>query len=275
MTSNDIRENVREGYGEVARRSKDGACCGPTCCGGNVGRDDHAIGLGYDEADLGVIPEGANLGLGCGNPTAIAALEPGEVVVDLGSGAGMDAFLAAHRVGETGQVIGVDMTTEMLAKARDLASERGVSDYVEFRRGYIEDLPVTSESVDVILSNCVINLSTDKDAVFREAFRVLKPGGRLAISDICLTAPLMDEIRESASGYLACISGALLADEYEAAIEEAGFVDITWTRTSAAGFLDEEVIDPVLKESVESIDPDALESARDHLWSYKFSAGKP
>jgi arsenite methyltransferase len=271
MSAKDIRESVRAGYGEVARRADEASCCGP----GPSSRGEHARGLGYEDIDLGAIPEEANLGLGCGNPSALAALSAGEVVLDLGSGAGMDAFLAAARVGEDGQVIGVDMTPEMLARARDLASQREMSHFVEFRRGYIEDLPVTSESVDVVLSNCVINLSTDKEAVFSEAFRVLKPGGRLAISDICLTAPLPEEVRELAGAYVACISGAMLAADYEAAVAKAGFVDINWTRTEAAALFDSGCVDPVMAEAIDQIGSDTLDEIRENLWSYKFSARKP
>lgn len=271
MSSSDTREKVREGYGEVARRAGATSCCGPSV----DNRGEHARTLGYEEIDLGAIPEEANLGLGCGNPSAIAALAPGEVVVDLGSGAGMDAFLAASKVGEEGQVIGVDMTPEMLARARDLASERGVSHFVEFRRGYIEDLPVTDESVDVILSNCVINLSPDKPTVFAETFRILKAGGRLAISDICLTAPLPEEVRDSDGAYVACISGAMLAADYQTAIEDAGFVDVEWTRTDASALFDGCCVDPVLQEAIEQLPAERLEEIRESLWSYKFSARKP
>ena len=274
MKNEDIREHVRSGYGEVARRSS--SCCGTSsCCDDDTPAHKQAISLGYAKDDLAAIPEDANLGLGCGNPSAIAGLEPGETVLDLGSGAGMDAFLAASKVGETGQVIGVDMTPEMLARARDTASRRGVSHFVEFRRGLIEDLPVTSDSVDVILSNCVINLSPDKEKVFAEAFRVLKPGGRLAVSDIVLSEPLPEALLGIGASYTACISGAMLASDYKQTMEQAGFVDIEYTRSDAAFLVDGVCSDPVFEDAIEGVDPADLEAARENLWSYRYFARKP
>ncbi len=286
MTNNDdIRIRVKEGYGQAAHRSGEG-CCGPSsdqrsspetsggCCGSSDQADDHALKIGYDEADLEAIPEEANLSLGCGNPAAIAELSEGETVLDLGSGAGMDAFLAAAKVGEAGHVIGVDMTPEMLGRARDTASRRGVNHFVEFRRGYIEDLPVTDESVDVILSNCVINLSPDKQKVFEEAWRVLKPGGRLAVSDICLSAPLPESIVELDAAYVACISGALVADDYEEAMRRAGFVNIEAERTDASALFDGSCSDPVVADAVNEVDPQDMEKLRDRLWSYRYTAEK-
>ena len=264
----EIRQRVRDGYAEAAGQSA-GGCCG----GGDTGS--HALDIGYDESELDAIPEEANLGLGCGNPSAIAELEKGEVVLDLGSGAGMDAFLAAEQVGETGEVIGVDMTPEMLGRARDAASRRGVSQFVEFRRGFIEDLPVVDESVDALLSNCVINLSTEKSRVFREAYRVLVPGGRLAVSDICLSQQLPREVRQLEAGYVACVSGALLIDDYRRAIEEAGFVDVTAEKTDAAPLVDGWSQDPVLGEAFETLDDEQIEAVRERIWSIRFSARRP
>jgi SAM-dependent methyltransferase len=213
-----IRQAVRASYGAVARASGSG-CCGtqPASIAGQR--------LGYAVSELADVPEGANLGLGCGNPQAIADLKPGETVLDLGSGAGFDCFLAARAVGEHGQVIGVDMTPDMISKARGNAQQGGY-DNVEFRLGEIESLPVADNLVDIILSNCVINLSADKGRVFREAFRVLKPGGRLAISDVVATAVLPDEVRRDAHLYSCCIGGAALIDELEAHLQAAGFTHI-------------------------------------------------
>ena len=265
MESNEIRESVRSGYGEAAEKS--GGCgCGPDPDGS------YARELGYDDAALDAIPDEANLGLGCGNPSAIAELSEGETVLDLGSGAGMDAFLAASEVGDRGHVIGVDMTPEMLGRARDAASRQDISHFVEFRRGYIEDLPVTDASVDVVLSNCVINLSTDKHQVFREAHRVLRPGGRLAVSDICLSEPLPDEIVDIEAAYLACISGAMPIDDYRRAMEDAGFVDIEVEKTDASALIDGACADPVLGEALGALSDELIESVRESLWSVRFSA---
>lgn len=223
MKEEDIHKQVRSAYGQVARQG--GCGCGTGCCGTGRSVESVSLGIGYSEEDLEQAPEGANLGLGCGNPVALASLREGEVVLDLGSGAGFDSFLAAERVGPTGRVIGVDMTAEMLDKARENAKKSGRAN-VEFRLGEIEHLPVADSSVDVILSNCVINLSTDKSQVFCEAFRVLRPGGRLMVSDIVLTAPLPAPLAESALLYSSCVAGALLKTEYLGHIAGAGFTEI-------------------------------------------------
>jgi len=221
-TSDTLRSAVRETYGKIAEQS--GSCCSGGC-GTSTLVGTNAERLGYSTQDADAVPEGANLGLGCGNPQAIAALQSGETVLDLGSGAGFDAFLAARAVGDSGRVIGVDMTHEMLAKARDNAIKAGYVN-VEFRLGEIEHLPVADASVDVIISNCVINLSPDKPQVFREAFRVLHPGGRLAISDIVASAELPEDVRRDLALYTGCMAGASPIDELDAMLREAGFTDI-------------------------------------------------
>ena len=220
-TNEDVRAAVREQYGDIAKSSGGGGCA-PSCCGPGA---QASLALGYDQQDLDAVPEGANMGLGCGNPQAIAALKPGEVVLDLGSGGGFDCFLAAKQVGETGRVIGVDMTAEMVSKARKNAVTMGL-DNVEFRLGEIEHLPLPDNTVDVIMSNCVINLSPDKPAVFRDAYRVLKPGGRLAISDVVATAEFPPEIRDSVQALTGCLAGASPVTNVEQYLRDAGFETI-------------------------------------------------
>lgn len=225
MNQEDIKKTVRDGYARIAKTS--GSCCLPSvscCCGGQtveiISRD-----IGYSTEDLKNVPEGANLGLGCGNPIALASLQEGEILVDLGSGAGFDCFLAARQVGDSGRVIGVDMTPEMLDKARQNASKGGYAN-VEFRLGEIENLPVADNTANIIISNCVINLSPDKGRVFQEAFRILKPGGRLMVSDIVLLKPLPDVLKSSIEAYIGCVSGAEMKEDYINAIKAAGFQDV-------------------------------------------------
>jgi arsenite methyltransferase len=216
-----VKAAVRETYGRIASEEQTAGCCGTSgCCG--PGAQTSSSALGYSASERQTAPEGSDLGLGCGNPQAIAELQPGERVLDLGSGAGFDAFLAARQVGPSGSVIGVDMTPEMITRARGHISTTDLQ-HVEFRLGEIEHLPVADESVDVIMSNCVINLSTDKPAVFREAFRVLAPGGRLAISDIVAIRELPDAVRNDLEAYAGCVSGAALVADVEALLVEAGF----------------------------------------------------
>jgi SAM-dependent methyltransferase len=224
-TSDRIRATVRQAYGAVATERQGGCCGGTSCCGVAESSSRH---LGYSDADLAAVPDGADLGLGCGNPQAIAALKPGERVLDLGSGAGFDAFLAARQVGPTGFVIGVDMTPQMVARARANAARTGFGP-VDFRLGDIEHLPVDEASVDVIMSNCVINLAPVKAAVFREAFRVLVPGGRLAISDVVAIGQVPEAIARDPAAYAGCVAGAAPVSDLEQIIREAGFEDVRVT----------------------------------------------
>jgi len=223
-----VREKVREVYGKIATAGAGGSdCCAPSCCSEAEPAPADGISrtLGYSDAEMAGVPEGANLGLGCGNPQAIAALEPGETVLDLGSGGGFDCFLAAKAVGETGSVIGVDMTPEMIARARGNAARAGVPN-VDFRLGEIEHVPVADGSVDVIISNCVINLSPDKAAVFSEAFRVLTPGGRPAVSDVVAPVELPPEVRNDLELHAGCVAGAATIEDLEGLLTRAGFVDV-------------------------------------------------
>lgn len=216
-SAENVREKVRQRYGATATGE---SSCADDCCT-NTSSD----ALGYSAEDAATAPEAANLGLGCGNPLAIASLQPGQTVLDLGSGAGFDCFLAARAVGNNGRVIGVDMTQEMIAKAQENARKNGYTN-VEFRLGEIEALPVDDNSVDVIISNCVINLSPEKPRVFRESFRVLKPGGRLALTDIVATAPLPKDVAEDWSAYTGCMAGASQIADLEKMLRDAGFGEI-------------------------------------------------
>jgi SAM-dependent methyltransferase len=274
----EIRQVVRESYAKVARAgtiasgvSPAAPCCGESsapetdatasCCGpSNASAAQMSAVMGYAKEDIEGAPEGANLGLGCGNPVALASLEPGETVVDLGSGGGLDCFLAAKQVGATGQVIGVDMTPDMVSRARANAEEMGTG-HVEFRLGEIEHLPVADDSADLVMSNCVINLSPDKPSVYKDAFRVLKPGGRLAIADILATAVLPEEVQENLALVAACIGGAATLADTEDMLTQVGFQDIRITPKEASRKLIREWVpgtnagDYVVSAYIEAVKP--------------------
>jgi len=274
MKDPDVKKIVKDRYSKIANQGL--SCCGPTstCCSSGNMAQAISRGIGYSDEEMGSVPEGANLGLGCGNPVALASLKEGDIVLDLGSGAGFDCFLAADKVGKNGKVIGVDMTSEMVTKARENARKGGYSN-VEFRLGEIENLPAADSSVDVIISNCVINLSPDKKQVFADAFRVLKPGGRIMISDIVLLRDLPDVVLNSIEAYVSCISGAMLKDEYLKAIKDAGLKDVT--------IIDETVFpvdymlnDPIAQEVIGKLDISSQEikDIADSVVSVKVSAIK-
>lgn len=274
MKEEKIKKIVRESYGQIAKQG--GSCCSlpSSCCGESNIITEISKRIGYTERDLEIVPEGSNLGLGCGNPVALASLREGDIVLDLGAGAGFDCFLAANRVGEKGRVIGVDMTPEMLEKARENARRGGYSN-TEFRLGEIENLPVADNYVDVIISNCVINLSPDKNRVFREAYRVLKPGGRLIISDIVLLMDLPVEIKNSLAAYVSCVAGALTKEEYLRAIREAGFREVKVVEETPfpIGWMEN---DPLLKKAAEKLNlsPEKTRALSQGVESVKISASK-
>ena len=260
MTNTPIHDAVREHYSERARNAD--SCCAPdstsACC--------DSKNVLYPEELLTVLPDDvASFSLGCGDPITLAALQPGQIVLDLGSGGGLDCFLAAKKVGANGHVIGVDMTPEMLARARSSAERMGVTN-VEFRHGYLEALPVDDNSIDVTISNCVINLSPDKAKVFNEVFRVLKPGGKLAVSDIVTDGPLPDAIKQSLSMWAGCVAGAVDAKDYIAMMENAGFTNITITPT----FFDKETVNEAIQDVGDQIDLSSV--SRDELYKTVYSA---
>lgn len=256
-TNSSIHETVRQHYAE--RIKNNASCCGPDACSCS----DSTL---YPADLLSTLPGGESaISYGCGDPVTLATLEPGQVVLDLGSGAGLDCFFAAKKVGETGKVIGVDMTPEMLERARSSAKRMNINN-VEFRQGYIEELPVDSDSVDVVISNCVINLSPAKESVFAETFRVLKPGGKLAVSDIVTDGDLPEVIRKSLSAWAGCVAGAVDAKEYIAMMEAAGFVNIAVTPV----YFDKDTVDGAINDVKDLIDLDTI--SRDKVYKAVFSA---
>ena len=248
MKKEKTQEIVRESYGKIAQ-NQESCGCGPR----GPDAKEFAQTIGYSEEELRAIPAEANLALSCGNPTALASLREGEVVLDLGSGAGFDSFLAATQVGQNGKVIGVDMTPEMVAKARDNAKKNRVEN-VEFRLGEIENLPMEDNSVDAVISNCVINLSADKPRVFHEIYRVLKPGGRIAVSDIALLKELPEKIRQSIDAYVGCVGGAIVVDEYRRIVEASGLKDINISVKDSSVCIDPETKDPVGRALLDNLD---------------------
>jgi len=265
MTADKTRTIVREHYANVSTKN---VGCAPGCCGPMPA--DQSLSLGYTEGDLAAVPEGADLGLGCGNPNAIAALSPGETVLDLGSGGGFDCFLAARAVGPTGKVIGVDMTPEMITRARENARKINATN-VDFRLGEIEHLPVADQTVDAIMSNCVINLSPEKEAVFSEALRVLKPGGRLAISDVVAIAAIPPELQAQAAALAGCISGATPLAELEQMLTRVGFVAIKVTIAPRSA----EIVDSWLEGASRFIASATIEATRPDPNAKKASACCP
>jgi len=270
-----VRDTVRESYAEIARNQASGRVKS-RCCGGPNTVTTTAQAVGYSEAELAELPEGANMGLSCGNPTALASLKPGEVVLDLGSGGGFDAFIAGRRVGAEGRVIGVDMTPDMLSAARgNVEAYRASSglDNVEFRLGEIEHLPVADASVDVVISNCVINLSPDKSQVWGEIARVLRPGGRVAVSDLALLRPLPPTIAEMVEALVGCVAGAVLLDETRRMVAEAGLVDVEIEEKS--GYVDAMVEweDPLFRKIIDALPEDLTPG--EYITSASITARRP
>src|ERR1017187_3237138 len=277
MDKESVREKVREGYGKIA--VSESACCGSgvSCCGSSPAAAEELVRhIGYSSDDLAVLPAGANMGLSCGNPTAIAALQSGEFVLDLGAGGGFDVFIAGRKLGSSGRAIGVDMTPEMLAKARRNAAEyreRTGLDNVEFRLGEIEHLPVADASIDVVISNCVINLSPDKSQVWREMARVLKPGGRVAVSDLALLKPLPQGVRAMVEAVVGCVAGAVLVKETERMAKEAGLADIRLNAKKDYMEAMTDWQDPLYVKILEHLP--AGTKASDYVTSLEVSARKP
>lgn len=268
MQEEKVRQSVREGYAEIATT-------GSGCCGSSR-PDKLAAGVGYSQEELAALPEGANMGLSCGNPTALAGLKPGQVVLDLGSGAGFDVFIAARKIGPTGNSIGVDMTPQMLDKARSsiavFQQKTGLSN-VEFRLGEIEHLPVADASVDVVISNCVINLSPDKPQVWQEISRVLKPGGKACVSDLSLKKPLPQAVQQMVTALVGCVAGAVTIDETIKMAETAGLTNIQWTAKEYAVDVMEDCNDKLYQSVKQTLEPEAKLS--DYIVSANFIAEKP
>lgn len=276
MKENKIKEFVKEGYGKIAKQAS--SCCvqKSSCCGTASVTEEISKKIGYTGEELAAVPEGANLGLGCGNPVALASLKEGEIAIDLGSGPGLDCFLAANKVGKSGKVIGIDMTPEMIERAKENAGI-GKHENVEFRLGDIEKIPVQDNFADAVISNCVINLAPDKRKVFSEAFRVLKPGGRIMVSDMVLLKELPGFIRDSIEAYIGCLGGAMIKNEYLDAIKSAGFEDVRIVNESHLPVEFEYLAnDPAVKTIIENLklSPEHLKAIAESFVSIKVYAVK-
>jgi len=264
-----MKDIVKKIYGNIAKQEK--KSCGPSCCSSNNSRVSES--MGYTKEELNSLPEGTDLGLGCGNPIALASLKEGEIVVDLGSGAGIDVFLAAKRVGESGKVIGIDMTEEMLEKANSNAKKSGFNN-VEFKLGDIEEIPLESNCADCIISNCVINLAQDKQKVFNEAFRILKQGGRIMVSDMVILKELPQNIKESAEMYAGCIAGALMKDDYIVKITKAGFKNINIIKEDPVRVTNYIGSDKAMSEIASKMSKEEIRDIDEAIVSVKISATK-
>lgn len=265
-----MKEFIKKTYGDIAKRKKK-SCCGPTCCSDNSPSVSEKVGYAKEELDS--IPEGANMGLGCGNPVALISLKEGEIVVDLGSGGGIDAFLAAKKVGDRGKVIGIDMTEEMLEKARNNAKEVGANN-VEFKLGDIEAIPLDSDIADCVISNCVINLADDKQKVFNETYRIMKKGGRLMVSDMVLLADLPDKILKSPEMQAGCIAKALKKEDYVNKIKKAGFKDISIIKEDPVRVSDYIGSDKVISDLAKDMSDEEIKAIDKTVVSIKVSAAK-
>jgi arsenite methyltransferase len=273
-----VRDKVRDGYAAIAK-SQQSSCCGPSsCCGADTSEaaTQLAVEVGYDLEEIQALPDGANMGLSCGNPVALASLKPGEVVIDLGSGGGFDVFIAGRKLGPTGRAIGIDMTPEMLAKARANTAayrERTGLDNVEFRLGEIEHLPAGDNTADVVISNCVVNLSPAKAQVWREIARVLKPGGRVAVSDIALLKPLPPPVAEMVEALVGCVAGAVLVEETRQMARDAGLAEVTLTTKDDYVRSMTQWQDPLYQKIAAALPPG--ESLADYVTSLEIAARKP
>jgi SAM-dependent methyltransferase len=265
-----MKDFVKKIYGSIAKKEKK-SCCGPTCCSDKT--PSVSENIGYTKEELDSIPDDANMGLGCGNPVALASLKEGETIVDLGSGGGIDAFLASKKVGDKGRVIGIDMTEDMVEKARANAKNGGFNN-VEFKLGDIEEIPIENSAIDCIISNCVINLAEDKQKVFNESFRILKEGGRLMVSDMVLMGDLPESVLKSAHMYAGCIAGALKKEDYIGKIKRAGFKEVVVVKEDPVRISDYIGSDKIISDLAKDMPTDQIENIDKAVTSVKISAYK-